>query len=35
MYWIIPIFVLTVIVVESCYQIKHAVDDEGYDPYED
>ena len=36
MYLIIPIFVIAVIVVESCYQMKHAVDDDDdYEPYED
>ena len=36
MYWVIPIIVLSFILVESCHQMKHAVDnDDGYEPYED
>ena len=39
MYLIVPvigIIVLTIILVETCHQMKHAVDnDDGYEPYED
>ncbi len=35
MYWIIPIIVLSFILVETCHQMKHAIDDDEYEPYED
>jgi hypothetical protein len=38
MYLIVPvigIIVLTIILVETCHQMKYAVDDNDYEPYED